>query len=347
MGVAGGPTVVQPRRSTDEIAEPTLMSSKTRLAQAYYDLSVMIDAGVPILRSLDIVIEGRQGYLKRVLTQIRASISKGSDLAAALAEHRNVFPVLDRMLIEAAETSGAMGASFKMLSEWHEFVHRITRRLIIGLIYPFLILHIAAFVFPLPSFILDGMTLEGYLLKAARILMFLYIPTAIVIVCLRLRERVPALGVPLDIIALRIPVLGQAVYHMSVCRYAKAFAMMYAAGVPIAEVTERATRATGNAVVARLFAGGAESVRAGGLAWEGYSRRLPPQYLHLFEIGEETGELDKTADKIAEIAGDRADLFFTAFARWLPVVVYVIIAAVLIYMIFALFGRVYGSVLSV
>lgn len=321
------------------------MSAKTRLAQAYYDLSVMIDAGVPILRSLDIVVEGRQGYLKRVLAQIRASISQGSDLTGALAEHRNVFPEMDRMLIEAAETSGSLGLSFKMLSQWHEFVHRITRRMIMGLIYPFLILHIAAFVFGLPSMILGKITVQEYVLGALRILMFLYIPTAVVIACLRARQRVPLLGLPLDFIALRIPILNQAVYHMSVCRYAKAFAMMYGAGVPLTEVTERATRATGNAIVARLFAGGAESVRAGGLAWEGYSKRLPPQYLHLLQIGEETGELDRTAEKVAEIAGDRADLYFTAFARWLPVFVYIIIAAVLIYMIFMLFGQAYSSVL--
>ncbi len=323
------------------------MSMKTDLAQAYYDLSVMIDAGVSILRSLDIAIEGRRGYIKRVLAQTRASIAKGSDLTTALAEHRNVFPVMDRMLIEAAETSGALGASFKMLSQWHEFVHRITRRMIMGLVYPFLMLHIAAFVFGLPGVILGKITMDQYLLGALGILMYLYIPTAIVIVCLRLRERVPLLGLPLDFIALKIPILGQAVYHMSVCRYAKAFSMMYAAGVPIAEATQRATRASGNVLVARLFAGGAESVRAGGLAWEGYSKRLLPQYLHLFEIGEETGELDRTSEKVAEIAGDRADLYFTAFARWLPVVIYVLIAAVLVYMIFTLFGQAYSTVLSV
>jgi type IV pilus assembly protein PilC len=319
------------------------MSLKTRLGQAYYDLSVMLDAGVPILRSLDITIEGRQGYLKRILSQIRDSISKGSDLATALSEHRNVFPQLDRMLIEAAETSGALGPSFRMLADWHEFVHKITRRLQMGLIYPFLMLHMAAFVFGLPGLILGRTSLPQYLVGALEILMLLYIPTAVVALCILLRERVPLLGLPLDILILRIPLLGQAVYHMSVSRYAKAFAMMYGAGVPIAEATERATRATGNEIVARLFAGGRDSVRAGGLAWEGYSKRLPSQYLHLFQIGEETGELDRTADKIGEISADRADLLFTEFARWFPWVVYAIIAGIMVYMIFTMWSQIYGS----
>ena len=44
--------------------------------------------------------------------------------------------------------------------------------------------------------------------------------------------------------------------------------------------------------------------------------------------------MDKTAAKVAEIAADRADLFFREFARWFPVVVWAAIAAVLVYMIF-------------
>ncbi len=322
------------------------MSSKTLLAQAYYDLSVMMDAGVPILRSLDITIEGRQGYIKRVLMRIRDSISKGSDLSTALAEHRNVFPLLDRMLIEAAETSGSLGPSFKMLADWHEFVHRIARRMQVALIYPVLLLHFGAFVTAFADVILGGFTLRSFIMSALHLLQYFYIPAAIVLVFMLLRDHSTLFRWPLDFLVLRIPLLGQAVYHMSVCRYARTFAMMYAAGIPITEVTDRATRATGNEVIARLFAGGTDSVRAGGLAWEGYSKRLPSQYLHLFQIGEETGELDKTAAKVGEIAGDRADLLFTEFARWLPIIIYVIIMIILVMRILGIWQKIYGSALS-
>ena len=130
------------------------MNARSRLARAYYDLSVMLDAGVPIMRAFDIVIEGRRGYFNRVLSQVRDSLSKGSSLAESMEKHRHVFPTLDRMLVEAAEHSGSVGQVFKMLSEWHEFVQRIVSRMLMGLAYPFLILHAAAFTFPLPRFIL-------------------------------------------------------------------------------------------------------------------------------------------------------------------------------------------------
>ena len=123
--------------------------------------------------------------------------------------------------------------------------------------------------------------------------------------------------------------------------------MLYKAGVPISETTERATRATGNMVVARLFQGGFASVRQGGMAWEGFSKRLPAEYLQLWQIGEESGELDKTVDKIAEISADRADLWFTPI-RLLDAVVCLLCvhAAIIVVMIFKLFFQVYGPVLN-
>jgi type IV pilus assembly protein PilC len=319
------------------------MGARSRLAQTYYDMATLLDAGVPILRSFDLLIEGRQGPWKHTLRRVRESLSQGASLAEAMDRHRRVFPDLDRMLIEAAETSGSLGDSFKMLSQWHEFVHRITRRMQMGLIYPFLILHLAALVVNLPPLVLGKVGLWGYLMRVLFILQFLYIPTILVVVCIRLRDRVSLLRLPLDFFVLRIPVLGQAIYHVSVCRYAKAFAMLYKAGVPITETAERATRAAGNAIVARQFAGGRDSVRQGGMAWEGFSPRLPAEYRHLWQIGEETGELDKVAAKVVEISGDRADLFFTAFASGFPKVVYFTIMIVLIMMVLQTWSQIYGG----
>ena len=321
-----------------------MVGTRSRLAQSYYDMATLLEAGVPILRSVDILIEGRQGPFKRVFVQMRESLSKGSSLSESMERQRHVFPELDRMLVQAAETAGSLGDSFKMLSQWHEFVQRITRRMQMGLVYPFFILHIAAFVVRLPDYILGKISLREYLLAVLGILSFLYIPTILVVVCIRLRDRIPLLRLPLDFVALHIPVLGQAIYHMSICRYAKAFGMLYAAGVPMTETTERATRATGNVLVARQFAGARETVRQGAAAWEGFSRRLPAEYRHLWQIGEETGDLDKVAAKVADISGERADLFFNAFATGFPKVVYFVIMLVMVMMVLRMWSQIYGNI---
>ena len=233
------------------------MVTRTHLAQVYYDMAALLDAGVPILRSFDILIQGRQGRLRRRLTQIRDSLSQGSGLSESLERHRSVFPEVDRMVIQAGETSGTLGESLQMLSQWHEFVHKTTRRMMMALGYPFVLLSFAVCVLQLPYVILGQMTVAAYLKGVLSLLLFLYLPVLAVAVFMFLRERIPLLMWPLDVLALKIPVFGQALYHMCICRYAKVFAMLYQAGVPISEATERATRATGNVLVARQFAGGA------------------------------------------------------------------------------------------
>ncbi|MCU0916463.1 MAG: type II secretion system F family protein [Planctomycetes bacterium] len=325
------------------------MGAKNRLAQAYYDMATLLDAGVPILRSLDLVAQGRRGRLARVFSQIRASLSKGSSLSESLGEHRRVFPELDRMLIEAAETGGSLPDSFKMLSHWHEFVERITRRIQMGLVYPFLLLHATAVIYPLPGLItsfFQGRTDTGlYVRQALQILLLLYVPLLIVVVSLHGKDRAKSLRVLLDAVVLRIPGLGKAVYHLSIYRYAQAFIMLYKAGVPMLECAERATLATGNTVVARMFAGGTASVRRGEAASTGFSRRLPPEYLHLWQIGEEAGELDQTIEKVAQMAQERADLHFTLFAQWLPRLVYFAVLGIMGYLIVSIGSQVYGGAL--
>ena len=323
------------------------MAARSHLARAYYDLATLLDAGVPILRSLDILVQGQRGRFKRVFSQVRESLSQGSSLSESLDEQRRVFPEMDRTLLEAAETSGSLPDSFRMLSHWHEFVERISRQIQMGLLYPLFLLHAAALIYPLPSLILSFINSQadvgGYLRRVLGVLLWLYVPVLVVLASLLFKERARTLRRVLDHLVLLVPGLGAAIYHLSVYRYAKAFGMMYKAGVPVSECAERAALATGNVAVAQLFAGGTASVRKGGMMWEGFSRRLSPEYLHLWQIGEETGELDRTVDKIAAAAQDRADRYFTLFAQWLPKLVYFAALAVAAYMVLQLGTQVYGT----
>ena len=117
---------------------------------------------------------------------------------------------------------------------------------------------------------------------------------------------------------------------------------MYKAGVPITESLTQAIELSGNSVVSGLFKGGALNAEAGNAAWEGFSKQLPPEYINLWQIGEETGELDKTVDKIAEISGDNAYLLLSMCARWFPIMVYVLICIWMITQIFKGYANIYS-----
>jgi type IV pilus assembly protein PilC len=316
----------------------------SKLAIIYHDLAVLLDAGLPIIKSLDTVSEGLQGHLRKSFSDISKSVSQGNTFADSMAKYPKVFARLDLMLVKSAELSGELPNCFKMLSNWYEFRNRIKGILISGLILPILIFHIMVFIVPLPSMVLGKISTTEYMMQIAKVLGLLYL---LIGIALAVYHSVPNKGLfrtLLDALTLRIPILGQAVRQLSICRYCRGFNMLYKAGVPIKDCAAQATELTGNLIIADIFQGGAASIAAGDMAYKGFSNRLPLDYLNIWQTGEEIGELDKMVDKIAEIAGDRAELLFTEFARWLPRLLYALVCIVMIIQILKMAGSIRYSI---
>ena len=317
---------------------------RIKLAIIYHDLAVLLDAGIPILKSLNIISEGLQGHQKRIFSDLSKSVSQGNTFADSMAKYPKVFARLDLMLVKSAELSGELPNCFKMLSNWYEFRNRIKGILISGLILPILIFHIMVFIVPLPSMVLGKISTTEYMMQIAKVLGLLYL---LIGIALSVYYSVPNNGLfrtLLDALILRIPILGQAVRQLSICRYCRGFNMLYKAGVPIKDCAAQATELTGNLIIADIFQGGAASIAAGNMAYEGFSNRLPLDYLNIWQTGEQIGELDKMVDKIAEIAGDRAELLFTEFARWLPRLLYALVCIVMIMQILKMAGAISYSI---
>ncbi|MDT8300967.1 MAG: type II secretion system F family protein [Sedimentisphaerales bacterium] len=312
-------------------------------ALIYHDLAVLLDAGVPTLRSLNIISEGLKGRLKIIFSNLSESVSKGNTFADSMAKHPKAFARLDITLVKSAELSGELPNCFKMLSKWYEFKQRIKGILISGFMLPFMILHIMVFIVPMPALVLGKTSISEYLIDIAITLGSLYLFIGI---SLAPYHSMPDKGIfrrLLDTLSLRIPILGLAIRELSICRYCRGFSMLYKAGLPIAQCATQATELTGNLIIADIFKGASVSIEAGNSAYEGFSRRLPLDYLNLWQTGEEIGELDKMSDKIAEISGDKAELLFTEFAKWLPRLLYALICLVMIIQIFKQYGAMRSS----
>ncbi len=318
------------------------MSKTSKRAAFYHDLAVLLEAGLPILRALDTVTAGLRGNPQKVFSDVRKSVSQGNGLSESMAKHQDVFAVLDVTLVETAELSGKLPECFKLLCNWYEFRNRLHGIIKSGLIIPLLVLHFSVFIIPLPGMVLGQTTIGGYFIIVLKILAFFYMSFFIILVVYKLMRRNSTLNEYLDAMILRIPVLGQAVWQLSICRYCRAFNMLYKAGVPIAQSLTQATKLAGNLIVSRLFEGGAISATEGNIASDGFSDRLPSEYLNLWRIGEETGELEKTVDKIAQISGDKAELLLTESARWFPRLIYVLICIWLLIQVLKGYANIYS-----
>ena len=133
-------------------------------------------------------------------------------------------------------------------------------------------------------------------------------------------------------------------YHLSVSRYAKAFAMLYKAGVPITEIVRAGHPGHGQSWSWRASSPGpGDSVRQGAWLGKASPSGCPPSIGISGRSGRKPASWTRSPPKSAEISADRADLFFTSLRSWFPKVVYF---AIMIFMAIMVLqdwrARVYG-----
>ncbi len=312
------------------------------LAMAYGNLSTMLDAGVPLLRSLNTVAPGLEPRVKKAFLALADGVSKGDPLSETMRRSPKVFSPLDIMLINAGETSGNLAELMGLLAKWHEMSRRMLRKMLAGLLLPVLILTIAAFVIPLPYCILGDRTVGSYFQSVVGILLLFWIPAAIVFSIVRLTPKTGLLRRMLDHIVLRVPILGRAMYKLALSRFLWVFHALCKAGVPLADCVSMAIPSAGNTVVGGLFRPAAERVRAGEPMGQGLSANLPIELVEMWKVGEETGTLDEVTKRLAQQNTEAAEFWLAEFVRWFPRFVYFLICLLMIYFVFQGYSRIYS-----
>ncbi len=306
---------------------------KITRANVYHNLAVMLEAGLPITRALRTAASGVHCKLSEKFVSLADGVALGRGMHETIAQRPEMFEPIEAILIEVGENSGNLTECIEQLSVWFAFCDRQRKQLVTGLVFPGAILHAAAFIVPLPGFFLSGSSVWGYFGSVLTPLVFVW---AIVLGVATIIRHTPSTGparVMLDKFALKIPVLGHGLREMALSRYFRAFAMMQSAGVEVVRSAQKATAACGNSVVMDLVRGGADSAAAGNPVSEGLSPRLGSQYIETWKVGEISGQLAESAERLGQTTGERAEFFLTEFCKWLPKIIYCMIAIWMIVMI--------------
>jgi len=312
-------------------------------ALIYHNLSTLLEAGLPILRALKTASQGLQGKASETLTKIAEDVSKGADLTEAMSKHKHVFKPLDLTLIKAGEHSGNLDRVFDTLSNWHYFQLKLKRIIISGMALPVLLIIVAAFLAPIPFLFLDDGGILSYIMDALEILALFCMPIIVILAVIVLTPKQGVLRKALDEFVLLVPVLGKALKALSLSRYCNCFAMLFTAGVPITECAEISAQCVGNAVMADWLKGGAQSAKQGNSIHKGFSRRLDFEFLNLWEVGEDSGELDNTALHMGQNYAYTAEFLLTDFVKWLAKIAYAFVCAIILFKVFQGYAKIFSS----
>jgi type IV pilus assembly protein PilC len=312
----------------------------------YQNLSTLLNAGLPILRAIRTTQQRSLKRHRHILRHIEEDIHAGVEMSESMKAFPRLFEPLDVMLVHVGEQTGQLAEILKNLGGWYQFMQKQKRMVLGGLIYPFFMFHVAAFLMPVPWVVLGGGGMEAYIHIVISSLILLYVPLTIAFLIFKLTPSRGILRRIQNTLVLWIPLLGSAFRCLAIGRYCSVFSIMYKAGIPILQCAESATRTCGNMAVAHLFEGGYTAAKSGEPMSNGFSPSLPPEFLELWSVGEESGDLDKASEKLAEIYLDKAQFRFNLISTWTPRLIYLAFVFVMAILIVKAFVKIYSTMIN-
>ncbi len=283
-------------------------------------LATLIGAGLPLLRSLQILQEQVEDKnLKEALDGITASVEGGSTLSEAMAKYPRIFNRLYVNMVKAGEIGGALEQVLDRLALFQEKSQAVRSKVKGAMWYPAVVITIALgvvaviMIFVVPKFaeMFSGMGAD--LPYPTQVLVNLseglverwYVPLiAIVgfIALLKVMNTTDMGRYILDRIKLKLPIFGQIVQKSAVARFARTFGTLLDTGVPILQTLIIVKDTSGNEVISRAMVDIHASIRDGDTVAEPMKSFpiFPPLVVHMVAVGEETGALDQMLIKVAE-----------------------------------------------
>ena len=244
-------------------------------------LSILQDAGLPILRSLRILGEqAKPGRLKYSLEDTCEAIEGGDTLSEAMAKSPKAFDRLYVNMIKAGEAGGALEVILQRLADFKERAESLKRKVKSAMIYPVVVVTVAVGILTfimikiVPSFQsifedfdLDLPVLTVYLINVANWCQEYWylipgIPVAIWLT-IKLIRKFKHGRVGWDQFIIKVPIFGNLIEKNIMARTSRTLGTLIASGVPILEALNITRETAGNAIFERMFSKISERIREG------------------------------------------------------------------------------------
>ncbi len=291
-------------------------------------LSTLQDAGLPIVRSLKILeSQLKPGVLKNCVGVVAEDVEGGSTLSEAMAKHPKAFDKLYVNMVKAGEAGGVLDTILERLSMFMEKAQRLKKKIMGAMIYPAAVITIAGgivcgiMVFIVPKFQamfkemdieLPGITqflIVVSNLMATRWYLFPIIPAGFFVVYKIIRMNKYGKWA-LDWAKFRVPLFGKLNNKSVVSRFCRTLGTLIASGVPILEALNIVRETTGNEVMTSAITKIHDSIREGENIADPLrqSKVCDEMVVNMIDVGEETGELDKMLEKVADTYDEEIDV---------------------------------------
>ncbi len=311
-------------------SKPVSKSALTndRLSFVLVQLATLLKAGIPIDRAVDSVLGQTDSKdMSRVLARIKTFILEGKSFSGAMKEEKSLPPLLIKMA-EAGESVGNLETILENYALFLEKESESAKKMVSALIYPtvvvcasvLLILFILTYITPILSdifnsfgrqlpFISSILVSFGTFLKNNFLILFVVIALAIFIFTKYVPKKVK------DDLKILFPYTGEAYKFMVYSRWARTLGMLHGGGIPLLKSLESARKVTDNESIEKDLVYVEGKVEKGESFSKALSIVFPPLIVNMVETGQQTGELAKMMNSVADFYEKEADRKINIFLK--------------------------------
>jgi type II secretory pathway component PulF len=309
-------------------------------------LSISLSAGVDIRRTLQREAESARGPLRHRLTAIQSAVNRGTTFSEAVAATGNYFPTLFRELVAVGDQTGNLAEVLRELADQYDEQLTRKRAFLSALTWPMIELSASVFIVAFLIWIAEviGVDVLGLGLVGTNGLIkyftFIGFVVAGIWVLIQAAKREYLWLKPIEAIVSRIPVLGRIHETLSVARLTWAMSVTLGSAMELRKAIELSLRGSHNS----RYAGAADDIwrriMRGGSLYQAMleTRIFPPRLLDAIAVGEESGSLPETLDRLSRHYADEARTALMILSRIAGFVVWGIVAMIIVSLIFQIFG---------
>ena len=331
-------------------------------------LTTMIDSGLPIVQSLDILAQQSENKtFSKTIKQIKQDVEGGTTFGDALRKHPKQFDDLYTNMVDAGEIGGILDTILARLSGYMEKAMKLKSKIKGAMIYPVSIVTVAVIVtgillvfviptfadmfgsfgkaLPLPTQI--AMNLSYVTIAYLKYIIAFWVATFFAV---RMWYRTEKGRYAIDGFLLKLPIFGDLFRKAAVARFTRTLSTLISSGVPILDSLYITGKTAGNKVVEKVILDARQSISEGRTLTEPLteSQVFPPMVCQMINVGETTGALDSMLNKIADFYDDEVDSAVSNLTALMEPLVIVFLGVVIGGLVIAMYMPIFqlGQVLN-
>ncbi|WP_119342568.1 type II secretion system F family protein [Facilibium subflavum] len=323
-------------------------------------LATMIKAGLPITRALDTIISSisnKNLTFKLLILDIKESLETGNTISDTFKKHPKYFDTLFCGLCEAGEQSGTLDTMLDRIATNREMLQSIRKKVKKALTYPMMVIFVSIIVtwvllnFAIPAFadifassgtplpMITQITVRASEITQQYWWIALIIIVLAIIMLRYAKKRYLKVQIFLDLLLLKIPVIGTVIEKSALARFARTLETTSSAGMPLVDALKAVAAATGNAKFELATLNIRNDVSKGYTLLQSAAGTgvFPALMLQMVAVGEESGHLEEMLSNVAKIYEEDVDMLVASLSSSLEPIIMMVLGGIVGFLVISMY----------